>query len=108
MEEELDSMHLVDLEETPGYFPSLKFEHSSGEGDEGSVCRRDSLGARNVAPNLRRKAHRKSRGGCFNCKSRKIKVRSLSFKCCCVIYANCFDPLLGFCSYRFFVKGIVA
>jgi hypothetical protein len=30
---------------------------------------------RTLAPNLTRRSHKKSRGGCFNCKSRKIKVR---------------------------------
>lgn len=29
---------------------------------------------RTLAPNLTRRSHKKSRGGCFNCKSRKIKV----------------------------------
>lgn len=74
MEEDLDSMHLVDLDDASGYVPSLTYDHSSGDGEEGVLCRQDSIGARAVAPNLRRKAHRKSRGGCFNCKSRKIKV----------------------------------
>ena len=31
---------------------------------------------RTLAPNLTRRSHKKSRGGCFNCKSRKIKVNS--------------------------------
>ena len=30
---------------------------------------------RTLAPNLTRRSHKKSRGGCFNCKARKIKVR---------------------------------
>jgi hypothetical protein len=30
---------------------------------------------RTLAPNLTRRSHKKSRGGCFNCKTRKIKVR---------------------------------
>ena len=32
--------------------------------------------ARTLAPNLTRRSHKKSRGGCFSCKARKIKVRS--------------------------------
>src|ERR1700722_6985051 len=28
-----------------------------------------------LTPNLTRRSHKKSRGGCFNCKARKIKVR---------------------------------
>lgn len=75
MEEEPDSMHLIDFEGTSGFVPSLTYEPSSGEGEEGSLCQRDGGEARLAGPNLRRKAHRKSRGGCFNCKSRKIKVR---------------------------------
>jgi hypothetical protein len=29
---------------------------------------------RTLAPNLTRRSHKKSRGGCFSCKTRKIKV----------------------------------
>jgi hypothetical protein len=35
---------------------------------------------RTLAPNLTRRAHKKSRGGCYSCKSRKIKVLLLRFK----------------------------
>lgn len=31
---------------------------------------------RSLAPNLTRRSHKKSRGGCFSCKTRKIKVSS--------------------------------
>jgi hypothetical protein len=35
---------------------------------------------RTLAPNLTRRSHRKSRGGCFSCKARKIKVSKGSVK----------------------------
>lgn len=33
---------------------------------------------RTLAPNLTRRSHKKSRGGCFSCKTRKIKVSSIA------------------------------
>ena len=70
MEEEFD---FADLDEGMYYVPSLSKDSSSGEGEDPEPsCPQTHV------PNLRRKSHRKSRGGCFNCKSRKIKVSDFS------------------------------
>lgn len=57
----------------PDWYPGS--EHDDGEPiDNGSLPRRTP---RTLAPNLTRRSHKKSRAGCFNCKTRKIKVGTM-------------------------------
>lgn len=51
---------------------------------------------RTLAPNLTRRSHKKSRAGCFTCKSRKIKCGEQKPKCgnCALKGLNCVYPLV--------------
>jgi Fungal specific transcription factor domain/Fungal Zn(2)-Cys(6) binuclear cluster domain len=51
---------------------------------------------RTLAPNLTRRSHRKSRAGCFTCKSRKIKCGEQKPKCgnCLLKGLNCVYPVV--------------
>ncbi|KIW65358.1 hypothetical protein PV04_07624 [Phialophora macrospora] len=78
----LDQSNTSDIA-SPDFTSIASWDFSSGPTTPGNNgARRDSKHkTRTLAPNLTRRSHKKSRGGCFSCKQRKIKCSETKPAC---------------------------
>lgn len=75
---------------TTTHTPGSRRSHSSSHGSNSATRPK----TRTLAPNLTRRSHKKSRGGCYSCKTRKIKCGEQKPACgsCLVKSITCVYP----------------
>ena len=73
---------------------SWDFSSESTTSGNNGAHRDSKYKTRTLAPNLTRRSHKKSRGGCFSCKTRKIKCSETKPACgsCLMKGLNCVYP----------------